>query len=1040
MKYRSIISCVLFLCLAFVAKSQNQEIHVDAASNGQTFEYVPSVPTGVMDDDANPNATGCYTHGIDYHITIHSDSCTSPTRFSLVLTMLDINEKDTLFIYDGTSTASPRLFAINNVLDTHLLNRAIYISPTNTSNALTVRFKTSSAVSSNHTGFMMRAACGSPCEMSQPVIDSFYYRTIAGQIIDTSVMTMFYSYDTIKVRRGDIWVDSLVVSDSIRGVPLCLGQGVRFVSHGVYTHDYGYYNPTDENSIFYWTFGNGDSLSGPGLYEVTYEGYLSLDCYEVQLHMEDVNGCPSALLDKVQVRLSPNPIKTIYSLPAICNNDSLLVNVGYDGDNARLTLKKITFSRHESKTNDVRTFIPDGECPPDHPDGCFYAPVEFTEFPNKSITSKQDVCSICVNFEHSFMGDYRLAIVCPTGKIAVLKWAQNGHEPNLPPDAPTGSYGGSGTYTGYPLDWSECPFNPDGSPKCDSVQNPYGMGLDYCFSRNAEYTLVDGTAADVPAFNAQVNTYLGSPGFTDQVSPSFPNVPSQFALSGQTIGTLNMTTKHPSNHEGMSDYYTPYTDFSELVGCPLNGEWNIQVCDFWGADNGWVFNWSMDICGAAPGGGCDYQVGIDSVTWGPAPGHSDTINGHYRGLVVTSVDSVSGWVSSPDTAGVFPINLTVHDEFGCNWDTNTVISTVWVPEPNLGNDTILCDVQTTVLDAKDRHTATNNYSYIWEPTGETTDTIITPSNQKKDVIYTVEVSNTHNTGLVCFNRDSITVFNHAQPVPNFDAGVYPLEGCEPFTLNITNTSLNGDRYFWDFGDGTTSTEKNPTHTYAAGRYDFKYYIYSDGGCADSLLYTDLVAVFPSPTAKFSWEPVYPTVLNPSVQLVNLTVPQDDNNKYFWEVQYDKDNPLSVHTVTDVNPIFDWESTGEDISGTYTVRLIARTDNMPPSGKVVKCADTADATILLINDFLQFPNVVTPNGDGINDKFVIKNLVSGLAYPINCLDIYDRWGGRVFHKENIATEDDFWDPVNAPAGTYYYKFSARGYNGNIDHNGVIEVLR
>jgi gliding motility-associated-like protein len=92
--------------------------------------------------------------------------------------------------------------------------------------------------------------------------------------------------------------------------------------------------------------------------------------------------------------------------------------------------------------------------------------------------------------------------------------------------------------------------------------------------------------------------------------------------------------------------------------------------------------------------------------------------------------------------------------------------------------------------------------------------------------------------------------------------------------------------------------------------------------------------------------------------------------------------------------------------------------------------------------LQFPNVVTPNGDGINDVFEIINLVEGLGYPTNELSIFDRWGKKVFHKENISSKDEFWDPGadNAPAGTYFYRFVGKGYLGNIQRNGVIEVIK
>ena len=99
-------------------------------------------------------------------------------------------------------------------------------------------------------------------------------------------------------------------------------------------------------------------------------------------------------------------------------------------------------------------------------------------------------------------------------------------------------------------------------------------------------------------------------------------------------------------------------------------------------------------------------------------------------------------------------------------------------------------------------------------------------------------------------------------------------------------------------------------------------------------------------------------------------------------------------------------------------------------------------IIIINDMLRFPSVITPNGDGINDVFIIANLVEGMAFPINTLDIYDKWGSRVFHASNISQHDQFWDPSrnNIPAGTYFYRFSGKGYQGNIEHNGVVEVVK
>ena len=50
----------------------------------------------------------------------------------------------------------------------------------------------------------------------------------------------------------------------------------------------------------------------------------------------------------------------------------------------------------------------------------------------------------------------------------------------------------------------------------------------------------------------------------------------------------------------------------------------------------------------------------------------------------------------------------------------------------------------------------------------------------------------------------------------------PARGCVPYNAVFTNNSLGGLNFSWDFGDGTTSTEDNPTHLYnKAGTYIVK---------------------------------------------------------------------------------------------------------------------------------------------------------------------------------------------------------------------------
>ena len=95
-----------------------------------------------------------------------------------------------------------------------------------------------------------------------------------------------------------------------------------------------------------------------------------------------------------------------------------------------------------------------------------------------------------------------------------------------------------------------------------------------------------------------------------------------------------------------------------------------------------------------------------------------------------------------------------------------------------------------------------------------------------------------------------------------------------------------------------------------------------------------------------------------------------------------------------------------------------------------------------SEFLQFPSVVTPNGDGLNDIFHIVGLLEEDCYPLNRLTIYNRWGAKVYEVNNIDEESDFWDPAaeRTPAGTYYYRFDGDGFKGHVERKGVVEVVR
>lgn len=1044
-KFKSFFVLVALLCLGTMLRAQDPT-SLTSAISGTTMDITN---TGIdLYDDGGSD--GDYSAQQDNHLIITAN-CTGNNVLRLHLESADLALGDTLFIYDGNSISAPILgFHTNNH---SILGEYFYPSALNTTNSLTVRFKTAFR-SPGAPGFGIVGECAIPCVSVAPEFFPNFYKARNGVIYDTTklIETKYQKdtvWDIVIHDTGDTtWNDTVgfdIVQTPFIGLDICLGDSI--IIHGKGIYGTGIYTPSDRSSIFHWNFGDGDTLVWGG---AIYGGHKFRDigCYDVTLRIEDERGCFSSSQAEARVRVAQMPIKTIYDLATICNSDSLLVNVGYEGEGATLTMRQIEFAKTASKSYPVRTFVPDG---PNCPIRCFAAPVTFNEFPAGSmVSSKDDICSICLEYEHEFMGDYRLCVVCPSLDTAVIKYGN----PSYDKAAPRNYQYGGGQFTGYPYGGNNHhTYDGSGQGTCDSLFNWYGDGIEYCWSRNNQYTLVTGESAGVTDFigpNGDLTNYTLDRHINSQnnqytisvVDYQFSAIQAPFNNAGTTANPNSFTTKKGSDHANQRDYYTPDSDFSDLVGCPLNGEWQYVVCDYWPSDNGWIFSWSMDICGISAGSGCEYQVAIDSVIWTPDSNYGDNLLGHWRGATLWPRDSISTYIASPDTAGTFPIHVTIYDEFGCIWDTLTRITTVWQPMPNINNgeDINLCSVESVQLSATDRNTAKSNQTFMWEPFGDSTGVIDTRTGLNTSTLYMVEVTNTQ-SDIRCRARDSVRVNIYQSPVPNFDPGIYPLEGCEPFTITFNNTSLYGDKFRWEFGDGDISDKENPTHTYATGRYGFKYYITTEHGCKDSLIYDDLITVFPSPVAKFSWEPINPTVLHPEVQFNNMTQPQNDDVKFYWEIQYDKNNPLSYHTLRDVNPSFDWKTSGEDISGTYIARLIAKTDQRGPSGHILECRDTVENAILLVNDFLQFPNVITANGDGINDKFIIKNLVTGMGYPYNSLAIYNRWGKRVFFKENITSEDDFWDPAadNIPAGTYYWRFSGKGYLGDIERNGTVEVL-
>jgi gliding motility-associated-like protein len=257
-------------------------------------------------------------------------------------------------------------------------------------------------------------------------------------------------------------------------------------------------------------------------------------------------------------------------------------------------------------------------------------------------------------------------------------------------------------------------------------------------------------------------------------------------------------------------------------------------------------------------------------------------------------------------------------------------------------------------------------------------------------------------------------------VANVEARVEtPLMGCAPYNAYFNNTSLGGHDYFWDFGDGNTSTEMSPTHLYNnIGTYNIRLIVTDSNTCNKVDTLDFILTVNTKPTAAFSITPTVPEVNKPTTFL-NQSI---GGNRYKW-LFGDGDSAI---TNTMQNVQHQYNATGD-----YTAYLITFNE--------FGCTDTADHTVsALIDPLLDVPNAFTP-GRG-NRASIVK--VAGFGIEKMTWRIYNRWGQKVFETTNRNTGwDGTFQGKLQPMDVYTYTLDVVFTDGRpLRKTGDITLIR
>jgi len=358
------------------------------------------------------------------------------------------------------------------------------------------------------------------------------------------------------------------------------------------------------------------------------------------------------------------------------------------------------------------------------------------------------------------------------------------------------------------------------------------------------------------------------------------------------------------------------------------------------------------------------------------------------------------------SVGAFLVKLVSKSDQGCSDSLN---KTVYLRPMPIAGFTINSKTQNLVgnnfVFTSTSVIPTGNLKYYWDFGDGDTSTNSNPTHSYNAAgSYKVKIIATSDFGCADTFSDSVFVLSY----PNMHVSFTVQNACVGEEVLFKNTSTVSPpdsflNFLWDFGDGNTIVLKEPKHIYAsAGKYTIRLAVLTAFGYKDSI--TDTIEIFADPAVNIAATP--DTIVIPGSP-VTLTA----SGLYDLLLWFDNSTSNSVSVTSE---------------GTYWV-IASYTNGCKSSD-----------TIILTKGEIKEPelvNVITPNGDGVNDLLVVKNIDS--IKPCK-LAIYNRWGDELFSTSDYQNNwDGKYKGKSLPEGTYYYVLVAK--DGKV-FKGAVNILK
>lgn len=258
------------------------------------------------------------------------------------------------------------------------------------------------------------------------------------------------------------------------------------------------------------------------------------------------------------------------------------------------------------------------------------------------------------------------------------------------------------------------------------------------------------------------------------------------------------------------------------------------------------------------------------------------------------------------------------------------------------------------------------------------------------------------------------------PNASFSTGGSPCVGDTMIFYNESSGDV--ENVHWDFGDGTDTWDRDVAyHIYnKPDVYTVKLTAISSDGQTDTYEDSFIIYALPAIFLEFDGDKVLNTEAH---EVLNVKIP-GSYIEYIW------------HNGTDT--LSNGNSLDIDTPGTYTVMIKDEYGcvNKDTFNVYKMNPDPDDPDQIDYENIIIVNNVITPNGDNINDVLKVKHF-SHYIKPIE-MNVFNIWGDIVYTNADYQND---WGATNngklLDAGTYYYVIKSEGRKGAI---GYVDIIR